>query len=141
MNHALILAPVFVLIALTFALLIWQARARIAALREGRVKLKDIALGQNAWPDKPAQLNRAYQNQLEMPVLFYALVALVLITGKQDTAFVAMEWLFVAARLAHAFVHVTTNHVTQRFWTYTAGLAALALMWLVFAAKIVAGAI
>ena len=139
MNHPAALAPVFVLIALTFALIVWQARARIAALQARQVKLGDIALGQNAWPQRATQLNRAYQNQLEMPVIFYVLVALTLVTGLQNTVFVVMEWLFVVCRLAHVTVHVTSNNVTQRFQTFTAGLLVLAAMWLVFAARILFG--
>lgn len=139
MNHAAALAPVFVLIALTFGLLVWQARARIAALTARQVRLGDIALGQNAWPERATQLNRAYQNQFEMPVLFYVLVALVLIAGLQNALFVGMEWLFVVCRIAHVCVHVTSNNVVRRFQMFTAGLLVLAAMWLIFAAHVVFG--
>ena len=133
MNHLATLLPVFVLVALTLGLLVWQARARVAALRAGQVKMSQIALGQNAWPERAAQINRAYQNQLELPVLFYVLVALTLVTRRETTLFVAMEWLFVVARLVHAFVHVTSNNVVRRFQIYTAGFGVLAAMWAIFA--------
>ncbi len=139
MNHAPYLVPVFALIILTLVLLVAQARARIASLKAGEVRIKDIALGQSAWPARATQLNRAYQNQLELPVLFYALVAFVLITGRQDTLFMALEWLFVAARLAHAYLHVTSNNVLRRFQAYSAGLAVLVLMWAIFAIREIAG--
>ena len=131
MNYIATLLPVFVLVALTLGLLVWQARARIAVLRSGQVKISQIALGQGAWPDQAKQINRAYQNQLELPVLFY-----VLVTRQENALFVAMEWLFVASRLAHAYVHVTSNHVVRRFQVFTAGFCVLAAMWAVFAARV-----
>ena len=39
-------------------------------------------------------------------------------------------WLFVALRYVHAFIHLTSNDVRQRFAVYTAGLAVLGLLWL-----------
>ena len=136
MNYIATLLPVFVLVALTLGLLVWQARARIAVLRSGQVKISQIALGEGAWPVQAAQINRAYQNQLELPVLFYVLVALTLVTRQENALFVAMEWLFVASRLAHACVHVTSNHVVRRFQVFTAGFCVLAAMWAVFAARV-----
>ena len=77
MSHStLLLLPVFIQVALTFALLFRLGPARVAAVRRGEVKLKDIALGQNAWPDHITQLSRSFQNQFELPVLLYVLVGL-----------------------------------------------------------------
>jgi hypothetical protein len=50
-----------------------------------------------------------------------------------------MAWAFVLARLAHAYVHVTSNHVMLRFKAYGAGLFVLIAMWSIFAVRIVAG--
>jgi len=88
MTKALLL-PVFLQIALTFGLLLALARARVSALRRGEVAMKDIALGQNAWPAPVTQLGRAFQNQLETPALFYVLAALALATDRADAFLVA----------------------------------------------------
>jgi hypothetical protein len=40
-----ILAPLFVLVALTFALLVWMGAVRFAAVRRREVRVSDIALG------------------------------------------------------------------------------------------------
>ena len=133
-----VLAPVFVLVLLTFALLIMTGRARLAALREGHVRIGDIALGQNAWPDRTQQISNAFDNQFQLPVMFYVLVILVLMTGKQDYIFIAAEWLFVLSRVGHAAVHVTSNNVQQRFYVYVAGALLLMLMWLWYAVRVLA---
>ena len=85
-----VLAPLFAQVALTFAPLIWTGCARFAAARAGEVKIQDIVLGQSAWPARVQQASNTFQNQFELPVLFYVLTALVLFTWKADLLFVLM---------------------------------------------------
>jgi hypothetical protein len=139
MSQAAVLLPVFVQVALTFALLFWMGKERQGAISRGETQMDNIALGQSAWPQRATQIARAFHNQLEMPVLFYVLVALAMVTQKADLLFVLMSWAFVLARLAHAYVHVTSNHVMLRFKAYGAGLFALIALWAIFAVRIVAG--
>ena len=137
MNHpTLLLLPVFIQVALTFALLFWLGPARAGALRRGEVKLKDIALGQSAWPERITQIARSYQNQFELPVIFYALVLIALATRKADIWLATGAWLFVTSRLVHAFIHVTSNRVQARFQAYVVGAFTLVAMWLWLAARV-----
>ena len=131
-----VLLPVFVQVFLTFFLLVWMARARIAALQGGQARIPDVALRQQAWPERATVVGNAFHNQLELPVLFYVLVALALHTRKVDLLFVAMSWAFVASRLAHAYVFVTTNRVPLRFRAFAVGALILLVMWIVFALRI-----
>ena len=50
MSVQMVLLPVFVLVGLTFFLLLWMAGARRGALVGGETKIRDIALGQQNWP-------------------------------------------------------------------------------------------
>ena len=138
MSVPAILAPVFVQVALSFALLLWLGGTRVAAVRDGAVRIGDVALGERAWPARPAQAANAFANQFELPVLFYALVPLAFVTRKADLAFVLMSWVFVLARIAQAGVAVTTNHVPTRFRCYLVGALVLLAMWIVFAIRILA---
>ncbi|WP_407526572.1 MAPEG family protein [Methylobacterium oryzisoli] len=136
MSVQAVLAPVFVQVLLTFWLLIWTGRARFAAARSGAVAVGDIALGERSWPAPVQQVSNAFANQFELPVLFYALTALALVTRKADLAFVVMAWIFVLTRIGHAAVYATTNTVIRRFQVFLAGALVLMAMWLVFAARI-----
>src|SRR5690242_13499234 len=138
MSITAVLLPVFVQAALTFALLLTLGRSRMLALRDGRVKMGEVALGERLWPPGTLQASNAYQNQFELPVLFYAIVALALITRKADLVFVVLSWIFVATRLVHAAIHVTSNHVPKRFMAFLAGVVTLMVMWSVFALRIFA---
>lgn len=139
MSVAAILAPVFALVALLFFLTGRMAATRVGAIKAGEIKMRDIALGQNAWSDPVQQTSNAYANNLQLPVLFYALVAFAMLTKEADLLFVVMAWLFVASRYAHAYIHITSNNVPRRFNAFAAGVLVLGLMWVIFAARILAG--
>ena len=47
-----------------------------------------------------------------------------------------LAWLFVLARIAHAYVHTTSNHVPTRFNVFAVGVFVLLVMWVYFAFKI-----
>ena len=88
------------------------------------------------WPERPTQIANCFSNQFEIPVLFYVLVILAWITRQADLLFVVMAWIFVLSRLAHAYIHTTSNHVPTRFRVFAVGVLLLLLMWIVFAVRI-----
>lgn len=136
MTIQMVLAPLFVQVALTFGLLFWMAYARTGSVTRGETKIRDIALGQTAWPNRPQQISNSYDSQFAIPLLFYVLVILAWITRHADLIFVVMAWLFVLLRIAHAYVHTTSNHVPTRFRMFAAGVFVLLLMWIIFAIRI-----
>src|SRR5215207_10203005 len=109
-----VLLPVFVQVFPTFFCLFSMARSRLAAIKRGEAKVRDVALRQPAWPERVTQIANTFHNQLELPILFYVLVAFALITRKADLIFVVMSWMFVATRLFHAFIHTGSNVVQVR---------------------------
>jgi len=131
-----VLLPVFVQVALTFALLVWMASARTGSVKRGETKIRDTALGQPAWPEQPTKISNCFNSQLQLPVLFYVLVIFALMTKLADLLFVVMAWLFVLLRLAHAYIHTTSNHVPTRFKVFAAGMFVLLVMWIIFAVRI-----
>jgi hypothetical protein len=138
MSITAVLLPVFVLVALTFGLLMWMGRSRIGLIKAGEVKVKDVALGERNWPTRTQQIANSYHSQFELPVLFYAIVALAIITKKADLVFVVLSWMFVVTRLVHAFIHTTSNRISMRFMAFLVGVIILMAMWIVFALRIFA---
>jgi hypothetical protein len=136
MSVQMILLPVFVLVGLTFALLVWMAGARRGALVGGETKIRDIALGQQNWPQRATQIGNCYANQFELPMLFYVLIALALPLHKADLVIVLLSWVFVVTRFVHAGVFVTSNDLNRRSLAWFAGVLVLFAMWLYFALKL-----
>lgn len=136
MSIKMILLPLFVEIVLTFVLFWWMAFHRTRLLRSGTVHPRDIALRQPNWPPHVLQVANAAHNQLELPFLFYILTILAIITRKADVLFVALAWIFVVSRLAHAYVHVTSNRIAIRGPVFGIGLLVLTIMWLIFIVEV-----
>ena len=136
MSVQMVLLPVFVLVGLTFFLLLWMAGARRGALVGGQTKIRDIALGQQNWPVRATQIGNCYSNQFEMPLLFYILIALALPLRHADLVIVLLSWVFVVTRFVHAGIFVTSNDLGQRSLAWFAGVLVLFAMWLYFALKI-----
>lgn len=129
-TEKLLLLAMAAQVLLTLALLIWLGRERVPRIMSGEVPMADIAVERTAYPLKARLLSNSFDNQFQLPVLFFigALVALHL--GVIGWVEVLLAWLFVVLRFVHAGIHVTTNHLYQRFAFYCAGLAVVVLFWL-----------
>ncbi len=135
MTQTDLLLPVFVLIALTFVLLFRMIFSRIGAIANKDTTMAEIAVESTAYPKPVLQAANAFHNQLQVPVLFYVLVAFTLILKQSDTVMVWLSWIFVASRLWHAYIHSTHNHVRSRFNAFAVGVVTLMVMWAYLAFK------
>ena len=136
MSIPMILAPLFVQVLLTFAVMIGMMVFRTKALQSGETRFQDIAMREQRWPHQAALFANCFGNQFELPVLFYVLTILAMITKQADLLFVIMAWIFVVFRILQAFVHVTGNDVRFRGGYYFVAAMALLIMWLIFIVKI-----
>jgi hypothetical protein len=136
MSLPAVLAPLFVQVALTFMLLVWLAYQRVTLIGSGAVKRKDIALREPNWPPRTLQIQNSVSNQLEVPVLFYVLTILAIVTRHADLLFVVLAWVFVLLRLVHASIHVTNNDIRRRGLTFIAATTVLMVMWAIFMLRI-----
>lgn len=139
MSIQFVLLPLFVEVALTFGLLAWMGVVRSRDLRGGAVKSRDIALREDKWSPHTTQIANCFSNQFEMPVPFYVLTILSIMTKHADIVFVVLAWVFVICRLCHAYVHTTSNIVRVRGRVYGVGVLALMIAWIVFAVRILLG--
>ena len=135
MNTAF-LYPVLVQVFLTFALVLATGGSRFWAIRSGAVKPGDVALRQKGWPQRATQFGNAYQNQLEMPVLFYAGVLFAGVFGVAGHLLLTLAWIWVGLRLVHVAIHVTINHMLYRFLAFASGVLVLLAFWIVLAIEV-----
>jgi hypothetical protein len=134
-----VLLPLFVEVFLTFAVMFGMAYARFGALKSRQTRIADIALGQSNWPPRAQQVSNNFNSQFQLPVLFYVLTILAIITRHADFLFVVMASIFVLTRLVHSYVHISTNYVPHRFNAFVLGAVVLLAMWIIFAVRILLG--
>jgi hypothetical protein len=139
MSIQAVLLPLFVEVALTFVLLYWMAYQRTSALNAGEIEPRNVALREPNWPQRMTQVANAFQNQLELPVLFYVLTILSLMTRHADLVFVLLAWVFVVCRVVHAYIHVTSNDIRRRGLAFGVGALVLTIMWAIFMIRILLG--
>lgn len=137
-----ILWPTFALVLLIFVVWITTAVRRLAYTRRvppaaGAFATRETAAAYFAPVELPAN-NLA--NLFEMPVLYFALVPLLLVTRSADVIEVALAWLFVGARITHSYLHIVVRHVRTRFLAHVVGNAILSAMWLGFFVDMIAAA-
>lgn len=132
-NTVLILWPMGALAALTFAMLLAMLITRIGAVRARQASPRDFALGDSERVPRHCRLiNRNYSSLLELPVLFYVICVLLLVTRTVNDVQLGLAWAFVAFRILHSLIHVTINHILLRLLAFGASVTVLAVMWVLF---------
>ncbi len=139
MSIQAILLPLFVEVLLTFGLMFGMMYWRTSSLQRGETRFKDIAMREPNWPVRANQFAYAFSNQFELPILFYVLTVLSIITHHADLVFVVLAWIFVIFRVLQASVHVTSNNVRMRGAYYGVGALVLVAMWVIFIVRILLG--
>jgi hypothetical protein len=134
-----ILWPTFLLAALVYVVWLVLFVHRFRHINAHPPKKEDFATGSAALSyfepvEMPANNLR---NLFEMPVLFFALVPLLLITHQAGHVQVALAWVYVALRFVHSAIHVTHGPVTRRFLVYLLSCIVLSAMWIGFALDII----
>lgn len=117
-------------VLLTFVILWLMGRERVPRVMSGEIPMQDIAVDRSAYPLRARLLSNNFDNQFQLPVLFYVAALLALWAGGIGWLDVVLAWLFVALRYVHAAIHTTTNSLLPRFSAYTAGMAVLGAFWL-----------
>ena len=84
-------------------------------------------LGRNE-PAEVARITRNLANQFELPVIFYAIVMLLVVIGRVSAIDVLAAWVFVAGRVAHTLVQTLTDNVPLRGRVFMVNFAALVVL-------------
>ena len=114
-------------IGLTFLLYVWLTVARTRAVAKGETEYACFVLGRDE-PLHVARITRNLANQFELPVIFYALVVLLVALGKVTTIDVIMGWVFVAGRIIHTLVQTLTDNVPLRGRVFVINFLAVAVL-------------
>jgi len=133
-----ILWPAIALAALSFVVMVWVAVARAGYMKTNPPRPEDFATGEAAMRyfqpvEMPANNLR---NLFEAPVLFFALIPLLLITHQASHVQVALAWVYVALRVIHSLGHVVLRKLSVRAPAFWVSVLILMAMWIGFAVDI-----
>jgi hypothetical protein len=126
--------PMFAMVLLTATVLVILFRSRVRAVRENQISAKYFRIYQGEIePESTAKPARHFSNLFEAPTLFYAACLAAMVTQQTGTTIVALAWAYVAARVAHAWIHLRGNRLRLRIRAYFAGWLVLLAMWVLLA--------
>lgn len=124
----------------TIAVMFLAGRARFRAAARHEIR-SDISLDMSAMPDYARKAGNNMNNQWETPTLFYALVLLALVLHVASLVLAVLAFLYLAARIGHTYVHMTSNIVMLRARVFFVGIAALIAMTCVIILDLLTGTI
>lgn len=129
-----ILWPTFTLVALITVIWFCLVFARMGHIRRNPPKAEDFASGETALRYfQPVEMpSNNFSNLFEMPVLYFALVPLLLFTDQASHVQVALAWVYVAMRALHSFIHIVVRKVVWRATVYWISSGVLIAMWIGF---------
>jgi hypothetical protein len=137
MRPEAIFGPVSVLALWTGGLLLLTGFRRIRAVRAGRVTRNAFRLGESPEvPDDVAVSNRNLMNLLEMPMLFYVVCLAFYVTRNVRSGVVTAAWIYVALRLIHSWIHLTSNRVLHRLIVFALSNFVLLAIWISFIRRV-----
>ncbi|HTA19543.1 MAG TPA: MAPEG family protein [Polyangia bacterium] len=138
MKPEAIFVPVAVLAIWTQLVAFMTGMTRVRAARAGRVRPGAFKFGES--PDVPndvAVVNRNLMNLLEMPVLFYVVTFGFYVTQHARPGVIWLSGVYVALRIAHSIIHLTSNRIIPRLTVFAASNAVLLTMWLRFLRRVI----
>lgn len=128
-----ILAPAAALAIWSLVMLTWALAVRVPAMAKAGINMAEPLPGgrrgqdlEGVLPDKVNWKAHNYAHLHEQPTVFYAVTAILAITGAVSPLGVQLAWAYVLLRIVHSIVQATVNYVPVRFLMYL--LSTLALL-------------
>ena len=137
----MILTPTnhLILACATLALLTGLVMIRLLLVRVGEMKtlgldMQDVSNSLQVQSQlQRVQASDNYKNLFEMPVLFYALCAVLLASGLVTPDWVWAAWAYVGLRVLHSLIQCSYNKVMHRFIVYSVSTSLVWVLWAVLA--------
>jgi hypothetical protein len=129
-----VVKPVVAMVGITLLAWLRLYQLRFAEMARRKIDPQSIAL--SAQKDAGLADTRGadnFNNQFQLPVLFYVAIVCAVFAGVTDGLFVQLAWAFVATRAVHALIQWTYNRVVHRFVAYALGALVLWAMWALIA--------
>jgi hypothetical protein len=112
-------------------------RARVRSVREGHTPVSYFRTFQGSpEPEFLAKPTRHFVNLFEAPTLFYAGCLAAMVAGVTGPWPAFFAWGYVAARIAHAVIHLRSNRVRHRLRAYAVSWLFLLALWIYVAVRV-----
>ena len=133
MTSTSFLAPVLALIIWTLLIWILMYARRIPAMQAAKIDPDAAKSPDGRWKESlPLSVQASahnYNHLMEQPTIFYALMFYVALTAQMSSLILYAAWGYVALRVLHSFIQVSSGKVILRFAVFS--LSTLVLIGMV----------
>ena len=130
MNKQLIF-PMAVYVVYLWVLAVLMFSTRVRSVTSGQVPLKYFkARSGGSPPDHVLLAGRHYDNQFQVPLLFFITCLLQMHLNMATLTTLALAWGFVLSRFFHSWVMLGSNHIPTRVVAFALGWLLLLIMWI-----------
>lgn len=130
MSETALLYPMAAMVLVVLVTLGRLFVARTSAVSSGALPVSFLQVYDGAREDAhSAQLARHFSNLFETPTLFFAACLAAMALARVDLVLVLLAWVYVAARIAHAWVHTGSNALPARIRAFGASVLTLTALW------------
>ena len=127
--------PLFTMVLLTLLVALRLVYFNTWAVLSGEVHIKHFRLFDDGIPPKLQAVAQHYKNMFELPVLFYLLCILLIITDSAAPLDIQLAWGFVIFRILHSLIRIPNTNVHPRFGFFIASYIMLVGGWINFSLK------
>jgi hypothetical protein len=121
--HSPLLAPLITLVLWSFVMWAWLYATRIPAVIKNKIVFDPQRPAEEFHAQLPAEVRWKadnYNNLMEQPTLFYAVVLTLAFVGADGELNTALAWLYVGLRIIHSLVQAAINVILLRFSIFMA---------------------
>ena len=127
--------PLFTMVLLTLLVALRLLYFNTWAVLSGEVHIKHFKLFDDGIPPKLKAVAQHYKNMFELPVLFYLLCILLIITDSAAPLYIQLAWGFVIFRILHSLIRIPNTNVHTRFCFFIGSYIMLVGGWINFSSK------
>lgn len=128
--HLHLVFPMFAMVILTYVVAGIMLKTRVQAVREGMDVRYFKTYNHGQPPEQVLRVDRHYTNLFELPLLFYVGCTVAMLVSATGFWINFWAWLFVIARVLHAFIHIRTNKIPHRMRAFGLGALAILGLWI-----------
>ncbi len=140
MENTVLIVPILTMIILTFLVNTRVLVINSKASLKKEVRFSFFRLFNTQGVETPFHLESArqhYKNMFELPILFYFLCILLMITDQITLLDYYLAWGFVISRIIHSIIRIPNQNVIYRFTAYAFGFFILLIEWILFGLKFI----
>jgi hypothetical protein len=126
--HSPLLAPLITLVLWSFVMWAWLYATRIPAVIKNKIVFDPQRPAEEFHAQLPAEVRWKadnYNNLMEQPTLFYAVVLTLAFVGADGELNTGLAWLYVGPRIAQSLVQAAINVILLRFSIFMAASVVL----------------